>query len=139
MLNGNLGNCIFSVQSDGAYVTYTPTGGADSVTKKLGDYQSSCEVLKNTGAYQSILEHTTTDEIKDGLIILFDNNIGGLPNIQLSSGTSELLSNYSGTSSFLNGYVCQRVFRIHDVNAESTIKGLSGTGSAYLAMQIISI
>lgn len=24
------------MQSDGAYVTYTPTGGADSVTKKLG-------------------------------------------------------------------------------------------------------
>lgn len=36
VLNGNLGNCTFSVQSDGAYVTYTPEGGADAVTKKLG-------------------------------------------------------------------------------------------------------
>ena len=35
-LNSNLGNCTFSVQSDGAYVTYTPEGGADAVTKKLG-------------------------------------------------------------------------------------------------------
>lgn len=108
----------------------------------MGNYQASCEVLENTGAYltsQMTLEYTTTNEIKDGLVILFDNNIGGLPNIQLSSGTSELLSNYSGTSSFLNGYICQRIFRIHDINAESTIKGLSGAGSAYLAMQIISI
>lgn len=32
-----LGNCTFNVQSDGAYVTYKPTGGADSVTKKLGN------------------------------------------------------------------------------------------------------
>lgn len=36
VLNSNLGNCTFSVQSDGAYVTYTPEGGADAVTKKLG-------------------------------------------------------------------------------------------------------
>ncbi|MBD5537770.1 MAG: hypothetical protein HDQ99_19395 [Lachnospiraceae bacterium] len=35
-LNSDLGNCTFSVQSDGAYVTYTPEGGADTVTKKLG-------------------------------------------------------------------------------------------------------
>lgn len=108
----------------------------------MGDYQASCEVLENTGAYltaQMTLEYTTTNEIKDGLVILFDNNIGGLPNIQLSSGSSELLSSYSGTSSFLNGNVCQRIFRIHDIYADSTIRGLSGAGSAYLAMQIISI
>ena len=36
VLNSNLGNCTFSVQSDGAYVTSTPEGGADAVTKKLG-------------------------------------------------------------------------------------------------------
>lgn len=35
-LNKNMGNCTFSVQSDGAYVTYVPTGGADPVSKKLG-------------------------------------------------------------------------------------------------------
>ena len=40
----NLGDCTFSVQSDGAYVTYTPTGGADPVTKKLG----SPEILTKT-------------------------------------------------------------------------------------------
>lgn len=36
-LYSNLGNCTFSAQEDGAYVTYTPPGGADSVTKKLGN------------------------------------------------------------------------------------------------------
>ena len=35
-LNKTMGNCTFSVQSDGAYVTYVPTGGADPVSKKLG-------------------------------------------------------------------------------------------------------
>ncbi|MED9905287.1 MAG: hypothetical protein UFG06_14045 [Lachnospiraceae bacterium] len=35
-LNNDLGSCSFSVQEDGAYVTYTPPGGADAVTKKLG-------------------------------------------------------------------------------------------------------
>ena len=32
-LNKTMGNCTFSVQSDGAYVTYVPTGGADPVSK----------------------------------------------------------------------------------------------------------
>lgn len=41
ILNESLGNCTFSVQSDGAYVTYVPTGGADTVTKKLGSGNES--------------------------------------------------------------------------------------------------
>lgn len=32
----SMGDCSFSVKTDGVYVTYKPTGGADSVTKKLG-------------------------------------------------------------------------------------------------------
>lgn len=36
-LSSDFGGCTFSVQSDGAYVTYTPSGGADPVSKKLGD------------------------------------------------------------------------------------------------------
>lgn len=47
--NGNLGNCSFSVQSDGAYVTYTPEGGADAVTKKLGD--TDLENIQTITAY----------------------------------------------------------------------------------------
>lgn len=35
-LNSDFGGCTFSVQSDGAYVTYIPSGGADPVSKKLG-------------------------------------------------------------------------------------------------------
>ena len=35
-LNTNLGGTTFSVTADGAYVHYTPTGGADPVVKKLG-------------------------------------------------------------------------------------------------------
>ena len=36
-LNTNLGGTTFSVTADGAYVHYTPTGGADPVVKKLGN------------------------------------------------------------------------------------------------------
>lgn len=32
----SLGGCVFYPDSDGVYVTYTPPGGADPVTKKLG-------------------------------------------------------------------------------------------------------
>ena len=46
-LNSNLGNCTFSVQSDGAYVTYTPEGGADTVTKKLGGRADHVEISFN--------------------------------------------------------------------------------------------
>jgi hypothetical protein len=35
-LNSNLGGTTFSVDANGAYVHYTPTGGADPVVKKLG-------------------------------------------------------------------------------------------------------
>lgn len=38
MLNSDLGGgCSFERREDGAYITYTPPGGADPVVKKLGD------------------------------------------------------------------------------------------------------
>ena len=53
-LNSNLGNCTFSVQSDGAYVTYTPEGGADTVTKKLGSGDlKSTKYQKETARYST--------------------------------------------------------------------------------------
>lgn len=36
-INSNLGGTTFSVDANGAYVHYTPTGGADPVVKKLGN------------------------------------------------------------------------------------------------------
>lgn len=47
-LNNNLGNCSFSVQSDGAYITYIPEGGADSVSKKLGSNGGLLAPIKST-------------------------------------------------------------------------------------------
>ena len=35
-LNSDLGGCTFDVKEDGAYIIYTPPGGADPVSKKLG-------------------------------------------------------------------------------------------------------
>lgn len=36
-LNKNLGGCSFEIKENGAYITYTPPGGADPVSKKLGE------------------------------------------------------------------------------------------------------
>ncbi|MCM1253711.1 MAG: hypothetical protein NC321_12895 [Clostridium sp.] len=38
-LNNQLNGCDFNPKEDGLYVTYTLPGGADSVTKKLGEYE----------------------------------------------------------------------------------------------------
>ena len=35
-VNNDLDQCSFERKEDGVYITYTPPGGADSVTKKLG-------------------------------------------------------------------------------------------------------
>lgn len=49
-MDDSMGGCTFSVQSDGAYVTYTPPGGADPVTKKLGSRGDL--ILYNHGLYE---------------------------------------------------------------------------------------
>ena len=36
-LNSNLDSCSFEVKDDGAYINYTLPGGADTVSKKLGE------------------------------------------------------------------------------------------------------
>lgn len=46
-VNSSLGGCEFSVESDGAYVTYTV--GADTVTKKLGE--TEIKVVSKTTNY----------------------------------------------------------------------------------------
>ena len=37
LLNSDLDGCSFDVKEDGAYIIYTPPGGADPVSKKLGE------------------------------------------------------------------------------------------------------
>lgn len=69
----NMGNCTFSVQSDGAYVTYVPTGGADAVTKKLGEP----EIVTGTGSGKSY--NIGTDYAYVGITSFtatYDNSIG---------------------------------------------------------------
>ena len=54
-LNSEMGGCSFSVQSDGAYVTYTPSGGADPVSKKLGSVSYSDFNIANGLTQKEIL------------------------------------------------------------------------------------
>ena len=75
-LNQNMGNCTFSVQSDGAYVTYVPTGGADPVSKKLGSgsgtltikFTFKAEMNRNDGGNPSGNTGTVIVKITDGKI-----------------------------------------------------------------------
>ena len=47
-----LGGCSFKIEGDGAYVTYTPAGGADSVSKKLGSGNTEKkEIVAGTTQY----------------------------------------------------------------------------------------
>lgn len=124
------------MQSDGAYVTYTPSGGADAVTKKLGE--PACDVLRNAGERANSIFYTTQSDIDDGLVILFDNNVGAAPNLSLGSGSQELLSQHKGTSSYLSGNAWKLVFRVKDISEGENITVTPGSGSAYCAMIIIS-
>ena len=124
------------MQSDGAYVTYTPSGGADSVTKKLGE--PACKVLQNAGKMANSISYTAQSDIDDGLVILFDNNVSAAPNLSIGSGSQELLSQHKGTSSYLSGNVWQLVFRVKDISEGEIITATPGSGSAYCAMIIIS-
>ena len=82
-LNSNLGNCTFSVDENGAYVTYTPTGGADSVTKKLG----SPEVIsQNYTGYVSVPKGKVSRNITTSVNVHKDGYIpigGGITSTSL--------------------------------------------------------
>ena len=46
VLNSDLDGCSFDVKEDGAYIIYTPPGGADPVSKKLGSLTSGVNLLQ---------------------------------------------------------------------------------------------
>ena len=53
VVNSNLDGCYFTVKEDGVYITYTPSGGADSVEKKLGDSPFSANLSIRCVMWQS--------------------------------------------------------------------------------------
>lgn len=42
LINSDLDSCALERRADGVYITYTPPGGADSVTRKLGEPALEC-------------------------------------------------------------------------------------------------
>ena len=130
--NSDLGGLEVKEDSSGKYVR-----GADSVWVPLGE--AACDVICNTGKMAQTLQCTAAQKIRDGLVILFDNNLGVAPSITLSSGTYELISNYSIKSTYLNGYVYQYIYRIHDVPVGGIITGSGSSASAHFALQVISL
>lgn len=131
-VNSDLGGLEFKEDSSGKYVR-----GADSVWVPLGE--AACDVICNTGKMAQTLQCTAAQKIRDGLVILFDNNLGVAPSITLSSGTYELISNYSIKSTYLNGYVYQYIYRIHDVPVGGIITASGSSASAHFALQVISL
>lgn len=79
-LEKKFGNCAFSVQSDGAYVTYTPAGGADPVTKKLGSAEfkvvTSVSLSPSNGTnYRNASATTSIYDMDDNLIDSFSTSV----------------------------------------------------------------
>lgn len=100
-LSSDLGNCTFSVQSDGAYVTYTPEGGADAVTKKLGSSDlKSTEYQKATAHYGTAYFDVTginniTVQRTDSLVTLL--YICGGDNTEFDTNNNEIKGTILGT------------------------------------------
>lgn len=46
-INSDLDGCSFDVKGDGAYIIYTPPGGADPVSKKLGSIAPELKVAQS--------------------------------------------------------------------------------------------
>lgn len=90
-LNSEMGGCSFSVQSDGAYVTYTPSGGADPVSKKLG----STIVLLGTVTSARTFDLTSYPGYKD---FALDTNILGYVSGSYNAETGILTVNASSVS-----------------------------------------
>lgn len=89
-----MGNCTFSVQSDGAYVTYVPTGGADPVSKKLGEPTLTFISSSNVGVGQTV--KLTFSEIGLYLIVVGSaNEYADKSTISITSsgGTLSVLQN----------------------------------------------
>lgn len=90
MFNDSLGGCEFSVESDGAYVTYTV--GADTVTKKLGNINPIIKQVIATAEYQSF-SFTHDNDITIAYMVSVDN--------------SAFQATYNKESGSINGYgVC---------------------------------
>lgn len=92
-----LGTCEFLVDTDGAYVKYTPSGGADPVLKKLGDPEISKIAELETGYTYNKL---TFEAPVDGYyVIYYKLHAAGtqmIPNVSLpvSDGAEKLDNQY---------------------------------------------
>ena len=73
-LNNSLGGCEFSVESDGAYVTYTI--GADTIKKKLGS--GGCSIVTINDANVNIYDAKTNTITLKNLNMLAGKNQGHL-------------------------------------------------------------
>lgn len=111
VLNQNMGGCVFSAESDGAYVTYLQ--GGTTVKKKLGESELKTATIP-TGTYQT--KKITTD---------------GKPHIIMCALCTSSSNVWNVFSMYSDGY-CGPVFNINRDSAVggtgTQIKNVNNTG-----------
>lgn len=138
-LNSDLDECTFERREDGAYITYTPPGGADPVQKKLGspsdaereDITASL-AIKAVGSPNS---HTVTASIDFNydLIYLF---------VRATAASVTDITAYAGSPVILDTIPCPKSGGLYTIVAKNMTEGTAiriahnaGTGE----LQIIAI
>lgn len=138
-INSDLDECTFERREDGAYITYTPPGGADPVQKKLGspsdaereDITASL-AIKAVGSPNS---HTVTASIDFNydLIYLF---------VRATAASVTDITAYAGSPVILDTIPCPKSGGLYTIVAKNMTEGTAiriahnaGTGE----LQIIAI
>ena len=127
-LEASLGGCMFYPDSDGVYVTYTPPGGADPVTKKLGStfpiitFQSNITQDSHMGGFVQVANNF--DEANDYYVTLGNNggtvyhydDSGSVVTVSLSANRRTLVTKlqkivvqHSPLTTWTNNLTIQRV------------------------------
>ena len=128
--NRDLDSCSFERREDGAYITYTPPGGADPVVKKLGSNIQGKVISSNAGnTVNSTLNRSFTFTCSEAGFYLIIASIGGRTSsargtISIKGVTPKVICNYttnSATAIFSTSYAAY-----FEVKHETTI-----TVSAY--------
>ena len=129
-INRDLDSCSFERREDGAYITYTPPGGADPVVKKLGSNIQGKVISSNAGnTVNSTLNRSFTFTCSEAGFYLIIASIGGRTSsargtISIKGVTPKVICNYttnSATAIFSTSYAAY-----FEVKHETTI-----TVSAY--------
>lgn len=100
-INSDLDECSFERREDGAYITYTPPGGADPVTKKLGSADIIYFGNSSKENAAEVLSYAFSSNIESCIaIISYCRDVAVNPQISISAPNRQI----SDTSNRFSGY-----------------------------------